>query len=212
MNENITIAVFGATGKVGSHFVDKALEAGYRLRVLVRDRSRFKHSERPEVETIVGDSTNREDVAKVVEGADVAVSCLGNSSKSIRIMAASFENILTEAAAQTTPPRCLMITSIGCGGTSWLIKGMLRFILGRAGLADYEKADKLVREAASVPSVLVHPAVLTDAPGTGSYNVSEKSSVLYPKSISREDVAKFLIDCVEDTQWDGSVILDGKKK
>ena len=211
MNKDIMIAVFGATGGLGNHFVHQALEAGYALRVLVRNKAKFRHIKHPKVETIVGDSTKRKDVASVVSGADVVVSCLGNVSKTVTIMDASFDNIVTAVSSQSKPPRCLMITSIGCGGTSWLIKGLLRFVLGRAGIDDYEKADRRIRESLATPFVLVRPAVMTNNPGSGSYTVFKNRGGIFPKSISRADVAKFLIDCVSDTRWDGGVVVSGQK-
>ncbi len=213
MADNLKIAVFGATGKVGAHFVDQALAAGHKLQVLVRDKSKFKHSENPDVEVLVGDATKADDVEKAVSGVDVVVSCLGNVSRKIRIMKASHNNIMNTAAKQAQPPRCLMISSIGCGGTSWLIKGMLFFILGRAGYLDYENADKRIREEDKVPFVLVRPAILKDKPGSGAYRVLKKPSVIFPKSIPRADVAKFFLDCLTDKSWDekSGLILAGSK-
>ena len=77
----------------------------------------------------------------------------------------SHDNILTAASKQTNIPKCILISSIGCGGTSWIIKQMLTLIGGKASFADYEKADKRIREEKSVPFVLVRPYALTDKEG-----------------------------------------------
>jgi len=159
MNETKTIAVFGATGKVGSEFVERALNAGYRIRALVRN-----------------------------EATDA---------------------IMTAAAAQPTPPRCLMISSIGVGGSSWMIKGMLTLIGGRAGFADYERAEARVRAETTAPFVVIRPYALTDKPGTGRYRVLEGQTAHFAKSIPRADVARFFFDCLENTQWDGACVNIG---
>ena len=124
MDKNIKIAVFGAIGNLGDYFVRQALDKGYYLRVLVRNESKFNHHENPKIEVMVGDATKSDDVAKVVEGTDVVVSCLGNVKK-VHIMEKSHSNILAVAAEQENIPRCVFISSIGCGGTSWLIKTIL---------------------------------------------------------------------------------------
>jgi len=49
MNNKKTIAVFGGTGNLGTHFVQLALDAGYSLRVLVRNKSKFTNAEHPNV-------------------------------------------------------------------------------------------------------------------------------------------------------------------
>ena len=183
------------------------------MRVLVRSKAKFEHAQAAGTEVVVGDATKLEDVTKTLAGADVAVSCLGNVRK-VKIMAAAYDNILNVAANQPQLPRCLLITSIGCGGTSWLVKTLLVMIVGKAGFADYEKADKRVREETTVPFVLVRPAALTDKPGSGTYKVLATQNGTFARPIARADVAKFLLDCVADRQWDGApgVLLGGAKR
>ena len=205
------VAVLGATGKVGRHFVSQALEAGYSLRALVRNPAKLEPREHHQLEAVVGDATKLEDVTKLVSGVDVVVSCLGNVGK-IHIMTPAFENILTAAAQQEKMPRCLFITSIGCGGSSWVVKQLLMMIGGRAGFQDYDRADSLVLNESRVPCVLVRPAALNDKEGTGKYKVSEKDGT-FARPIPRADVAKFLVDAVSDKRWDGKpgIQLSGRR-
>lgn len=213
MPKNTTVAVFGATGQVGSHFVQKAIEQGYSLQVLVRDQNKFAHSGNPNVKVFVGSATNRMNVEEVVHGADVVVSLLGNVGDAT-IMYEAHNAILDSAKKQETRPRCVMISSIGFGGTSWLIKQLLRYkFIGKAGCDDYEKADKRVREEKVVPFVLVRPTALTDKDGKGTYKTFKKpKGGAFLKPIPRADVAKFFLDAVEETKWDGNpgVLLGAK--
>ena len=215
MVKNIKIAVFGATGNLGNHFVIQSLDKDYGLRVLVRNESKFIHREKHNVDVVVGDATKFEDVVKVVKGVDVVVSCLGNVKKdgvSILIMEKSHSNILDVAAEQENIPRCVFISSVGCGGTSWLIKKMIIMIGGKSSFNDYEAADKRIREESTVPRLLVRPYALTDKQGTGEYKVIEKQSATFAKSVSRSDVATFLVNAIEDKTWDGTpgIQLGGK--
>jgi uncharacterized protein YbjT (DUF2867 family) len=205
------VAVLGATGKVGKHFISQALDRGYSLRALVRNPAKLEPSEHPRLEAVVGDATKLEDVTKLVTGVDVVVSCLGNVGK-VHIMTLSFENILTAAAKQEKMPRCLFITSIGCGGSSWIVKQLLMLIGGRAGFQDYDRADSRVLNELKVPCVLVRPAALNDKEGTGKYKVSEKDGT-FARPIPRADVAKFLVDAVSDERWDRKqgIQLSGKQ-
>ena len=180
--------------------------------MLVRNASKLDPSEHPKIHVVAGDATKPGDVARVVAGVDVVVSCLGNVG-GIRIMDVSFENILSAASAQSTVPRCLLITSIGCGDSSWLVKRMLILIGGKTAFQDYEMADKRIRDESSVACVLVRPAALTDKPGSGRYNAIEKQNGTFVRPIPRSDVAKFLVDAVADNRWDGKpgIQLGGKK-
>lgn len=212
MNNEITITVFGANGNLGSHFVNQALEAGFKIKAFVRSTANYEHSNNSKVEVIEGNATSLKDVEKAVTNADAVVSCLGNPKK-VQIMHQSHDNILKAASKQTNIPKCILISSIGCGGTSWIIKQMLTLIGGKASFTDYEKADKRIREEKSVPFVLVRPYALTDKEGKGKYLVTKKQNGTFLKSISRADVAKFMLDAVTDSQWDGSpgVLLGGAK-
>ncbi|WP_435250625.1 NAD(P)H-binding protein (plasmid) [Vibrio sp. nBUS_14] len=169
MTENKCIAVFGATGKVGREFVKMALDSGYFLRVLVRKRSSFELNIDNRVEVIEGDATNAEDVTAVVSGSHVVVSTLGNPypSRGVHIMLKATENIMKAAAKQPNQPRCLMISSVGSGGSSWLIKIALTLANGRAGFKDYEDAEARVRNETDVPFIVVRPYALTNKPAKG---------------------------------------------
>ena len=104
------IALFGATGAVGGHFLNKALAAGHEVAALVRTPEKL--SEHTNLSALRGDVTSPSDVAKVILGADVVVSCLGNV-KGVLIMEKAAEAILQAAAAQPNPPKCLFVSSIG---------------------------------------------------------------------------------------------------
>ncbi|MCM8922346.1 MAG: SDR family oxidoreductase [Candidatus Thiodiazotropha sp.] len=87
-------------------------------------------------------------------------------------------------------------------------------VLGRKkGFEDYEKADKRVREEQRVPYMLVCPYALTNNEGLEKYKVIQAKKQHFMKSIARADVAKFLVDCVKDTQWDNkdTILLGGAK-
>jgi putative NADH-flavin reductase len=213
MSQEKTVVVFGATGKVGKLFIQQALDADHTPRALVRNAAKLEPGEHPRLEAVVGDATKHDDVAKIVAGADVVVSCLGNVGKH-HIMLQSFENILAAAAAQPTIPRCLFITTVGCGGTSWLIKQML-ILIGRdkASIQDYDRADRRVLDETMVPCVLVRPYALTDKQGSGKYYATEKQNATFMRPIARADVATFLVDAVVDKRWDRKpgIQLGGKK-
>lgn len=201
-----TITVFGANGNVGGAFVRLAADAGYALRAFVRTPEKFDNPDPTHIEVVKGDATDADDVARAIDGANVVASFLGNpypNPRNIFIMEAAAGRIMTAAAAQPTPPRCLMISTVGAGGSSWLIKLMLQMLGGRAGFADYERADARVRSEANVPFTLIRPYALNDKPAKGAYKVIAGRTAHFAKPIPRPDVAKFFLDCVEDTRWDG---------
>ena len=206
MKERKKVTVFGANGNVGGAFIRLAAAAGYSLRAFVRTPEKFANPDPKHIEVVRGDATDAEDVTQAIEGADVVASFLGNpypNPRNIFIMEAAADRIMTAAAAQLEPPRCLMISSVGAGGSSWLIKFMLQMFNGRDGFADYERADKRICDETSVPSVVIRPYALNDKPATGQYKIIGGRTAHFAKPIPRPDVAKFFLDCVEDSRWDG---------
>jgi putative NADH-flavin reductase len=193
------IALFGATGAVGGYFLNKALTAGHEVTALVR--SPKKLVAQPNLRAVKGNVTEASDVQSVINQADVVVSCLGNV-KGVMIMERAAEAILQAAAAQPTPPKCLFVSSIGCGGSSWVVLQLLRLINGRAGFADYGRADARIAREANVPYVLIRPAALKEKPGNGKYRVFQGDGT-FARPMAKEDVAAFLFDAVGSDQWDG---------
>ena len=193
------IALFGATGAVGGHFLNKALAAGHEVAALVRTPEKL--TEHTNLSALKGDVTSPSDVAKVILGDDVVVSCLGNV-KGVLIMEKAADAILQAAAAQPNPPKCLFVSSIGCGGTSWVIKQMLQMIGGRSSFADYERADARISREGEVPYVLVRPAALKEKPGNGKYRAFRGDGT-FARPITKEDVAAFLLDAISSNRWDG---------
>ena len=209
MTKNKTIAIFGATGKVGSEFVNMALQDGYSLRVLIRRKKSFKAIDDNRIEVFEGDVTNPEHVENVIVGADIVVSVLGNTHRNVLIMENATENIFRAATAQSNPPRCLMISSVGVGGSSWLIKAMLTLIGGAATFADYESAEARVRNEKQVPFLVIRPYALTDKPATGKYKIIPGDTAHFAKPIARADVAQFFLESVADSSRDGTSVNIG---
>lgn len=69
------IALFGATGRVGQVFLERALAQGHDVTALVRDVTKL--AAHPQLTIIQGDAKQYEDVEQVMTGADVVVSSLG---------------------------------------------------------------------------------------------------------------------------------------
>ena len=193
------VALLGATGAVGGYFLEKALAAGHEVRALVRTPSKL--GEMPRLSVSKGDATDGDDVRDLVAGTDVVVSCVGNP-KGHLIMERTVEAVLAAAAEQAVVPKCLFVSSIGCGGTSWVVKQLLTMIGGRAGFADYDRADARIAREAVVRCVLVRPAALKEKPGNGTCRVLAGDGT-FARPIAKEDVAAFLLAAVTTDAWDG---------
>ena len=84
---------------------------------------------------------------------------------------------------------------------------MLSVIAGRASIEDYDRADKLVYENKSVPSVLVRAYALTNRRAKNSYKITQAETMTFAKSITRADLATFMYECIENEEWDHSAVM-----
>lgn len=159
------VGLFGITGGVGGIFARLALDAGHDIVALARTPSKvtLRHAK---LAIIQGDVTNGDDVAKVVQGADVVISCVGQPPRAkTHYMELTASNILSNNPGQA---KVILISSLGLCGSAPSIKCILSLIAGRGNIQDAEAADRLGC-AATCPWVVVRPAGLSDAPGTGKY-------------------------------------------
>ncbi|KAL6444850.1 hypothetical protein ACFW04_002110 [Cataglyphis niger] len=71
------VVIFGATGNTGLCSLRSALENDLDVRAFVRDEAKIPEDLKSKIESIVGDATNAEQVAKAVADSDAVVVVLG---------------------------------------------------------------------------------------------------------------------------------------
>ena len=74
------IAILGSTGYVGKVLLEKALEAGYQVKVLVRNPDKLGNW-KDRVEIVQGEYFNKEDLKSALAGTEAVVSAIGAPSK-----------------------------------------------------------------------------------------------------------------------------------
>lgn len=113
--EHPVVALTGATGFVGRHILERLLQAGFRVRALVRQPSKFGPPD-PRVETVTGDLADRRTLETLVADAASVVHCAGLTRGVTR---AQFDQVNTTGAADCARiaenagvPRFLLISSL----------------------------------------------------------------------------------------------------
>ena len=124
------------------------------------------------------------------------------------MMTTAVLNILAAARKQQpAPPRCVIMTTMGVGGTSYHIKLILSlFVAGCKVIADYETADAAVRRNGEVPYVLVRAGHLVDGPSTDKYKTSLNGFYHIAMQISRADVASFLLRAASSVEFENKAV------
>lgn len=204
------IAVFGATGGTGQEVLRQAIAAGHQVVALAR-RPEAVTAQDDRLHVIQGDVLRPEDVASAVAGADAVISALGIGMHrhATTVYSAGTGNVID--AMKTAGVRRLL-----CVSTSSLelppsrriaefaVSKMLHAILA-APYGDMALMEGAVRTS-GLDWTLVRAARLTNAAPTGRYRTMVDAKLPGCWSISRADLAGYLLDRVTDEQTHGRCV------
>jgi putative NADH-flavin reductase len=195
------LMVLGPTGGTGLEIVRQAIEHGHRVTAFVRNPDRFAVSQ--------GDLLNSAEVGKAIHGHDAVLSGFGPRypmAKAERDLLRHFAVTLTRAMSEVAVRR-VVVESV-----AFLFKDSIippAHLLGRLffgdTVADASGMEDVFRKS-GLDWIIVRPSELTNRPRTGKYRVREGHLPRFGFSISRADVADFMIGTGEKNTSVGKVV------
>ena len=87
------IALYGATGNIGSRILREAIQRGHSVTAIVRNPEKIKVSKNLTI--IQGDILNQDDVAKNVKGSDVVICAYGPGNGKVNLVMESTQALLS---------------------------------------------------------------------------------------------------------------------
>lgn len=200
-----TVALFGATGRIGSCILNEALARGHRVTAIIRDPT-HPLPPKPLLECKPGDILKAESVALAVTGNDVVVSAYGpGSGNADRIVAAA--KSLIEGVGAEQPMRLIAVSSAGSLQVSpgVLLMDTPEFPHERKSMAQAHRDALAVYRAASFDWTCISPpATIEPGPRTGRYRTAADQLVIDGNGkscISMEDFAVAVVDEIEQPQF-----------
>ncbi|WP_036297156.1 NAD(P)H-binding protein, partial [Microbacterium sp. C448] len=106
----LTVLIVGATGSIGQHVVEQAVQAGHHTRALVRDSSRARDLASGAA-AVIGDLTDAGTLTEAVADIDAVVFTHGSSNEPEAVNYGAVRNVLT--ALNGRPVRIALMTTIG---------------------------------------------------------------------------------------------------
>ncbi|MEM6255997.1 MAG: SDR family oxidoreductase [Cyanobacteria bacterium P01_D01_bin.156] len=195
------LVIFGATGTVGAHVVQQALEQGHTVTAFVRNRTKLdiQHSQ---LSFAQGDVMDASAVEQAIRGQDAVICVLGSGKQLKSTIRSEGTQRIIQAMEKVGVRRLICQSTLGTGD-SWSNLDfywkyvMFGFIL-RHVFADHERQEALVRNS-NLDWTIVRPSAFIDGPRTGSYRhnfpSTDRSITL---QISRADVADFILKQLSD--------------
>jgi putative NADH-flavin reductase len=193
------VLVFGANGKTGGLVVQRAIETGHDVTVLVRDAARFKI---PGVRVLTGDATKVADVAAAMRGQQAVIDSIGGTTpyKATNLESASVSNMIAAMKAEGTR-RLIVVSMMGIGDSRAQAPFWYKYLLMPTFLngstKDKTRMENLV-SSSGLDYIIARPPILKDDPATGNITILGPGATGH--SITRPDLANFLVDQVETDQ------------
>lgn len=198
------ILVLGATGGTGRLIVGRALAQGHDVTALVR--SPEKASGLKGAKLIVADVRDERALREALKDQDAVVSAVGTPASPFRevTLLSTATRALVSAMKAEHVSRLVCITGMGAGDSAghggFVFDKVIFPLLLREVYADKDRQEAIVRES-GLDWVLVRPSVLNDKPGRGTVRALTDLSSVHGGTISREDVANFVLDQVRADAW-----------
>ncbi|WP_117193488.1 NAD(P)-dependent oxidoreductase [Rhizobium terrae] len=198
------ITVLGATGPTGRHIVTQALSRGYDVTALVRAPE--KAADLKGVKLVVGDVRDEKALGRAIEGRDAVISALGTPAspfKEVTLLSSATKALVDTMKAEQVS-RLVAVTGIGAGdsrGHGGLVFDKLIFpLLLSKVYADKNRQEGIIRES-GLDWTIVRPSVHTNKAPRDTVRALIDLSGFRGGSISRQDVARFLLDQVGSDEW-----------
>jgi putative NADH-flavin reductase len=191
----LRLFVLGATGGVGKALLDQALEHGHQITAFVRSPEKLG-APRIGLTVVRGDPRSVAELAGALPGHDAVLSSLGPPGPGRSTIVSECARS-TAAAMQTAGVRRLLIVSAAVlFKDEGVLFAVLRRTLLRNVAEDQAEMERTVM-ASGLDWTIVRPPRLTSGPLTKHYRVEDNRMPRPRLSISRADVAHFLLDEVE---------------
>ena len=197
-----TLLVIGASRGIGLETVQRALAAGHRVRAFARGAAAIDLPQ-PGLEKVAADALDTTAVTRAIEGADAVVQSLGAGEKAAPqvILAGTTifsrtTRILIDAMRATGVRRLVAVTGLGAGdsrGRGGFLYDALAFPLLLKRIYDDKDVQEQMIRASGLEWTIVRPGLLTNGPLTSQARALSEPADWRFGSVSRADVAEFLV-------------------
>ncbi|XP_036324732.1 flavin reductase (NADPH) [Rhagoletis pomonella] len=197
------IAVIGGTGMTGQCVVDYALQKGLAVRLLYRSETTLPERFKGKVELVNGNVLNLDDCKKVIDGVDGVCIILGTRNKleATTELSTGTENVIA-AMKEKNVPRFSIVMS------SFLFRPLSEVPGVFHKLNEEHKRMLELTKSSGLDYVAVLPPHIADEPSSDYIVLHDEAP---GRAISKYDLAKFIVDSLEQEEHIGKVCGVAKK-
>ncbi len=206
--------IIGASRGTGALATCAALDGGHEVTALARHPSALV-LDHPKLSRATGDFHDPASVATAVAGhAAVIVTAasgrLSDYKRNPHYFSQGTRHVIAAMKAHGAR-RLVILSALGVGESralaGWLMDRLVISLLLRRPFEDHERQEEMVK-ASGLEWVIARPSRLTNGPARGRY-VKTAAIEKVPWSISRADVAAFLVEAAATEAWVGKAVQLG---
>jgi len=198
------VLILGATGQLGRHVTQHALDAGHAVTAFARNPHGVDISHR-ELNHIAGDALDPRVVADAVAGHDAVIVALGTGkSRKNTVRSDGTRNVIA-AMGHHGVSRLICQTTLGCQETRPVLnfywKRLMFGALIKPVFKDHELQERLT-QASDLDWTIVRPSAFKDAAGPEELFVGERptrAGLVF--TVAKHEVARFMVDQIEDSSF-----------
>ncbi|MGO4592470.1 NAD(P)-dependent oxidoreductase [Leifsonia sp. 2TAF2] len=190
------IIVFGASGRTGRRIVEKGLDGGHEVGIVLRRPS--EHDPRASV-TVIPDLADTAALSTAIDGSDAILSAIGPRSRkdapvaapaTRHLLAARPRRIVVISAAPVAPPPA---------DDSFVSRRIALPLVGRMLRPVYDDLRDMEEALAASSSgwTAFRPPMLTEGPATGRYRTLIGGAVPRGFTVSRADLAAAMLESLQ---------------
>lgn len=196
------IAIVGGSRGVGLAVAHEALARGHETVIVSRSDPRLI---RDGVRWLGGDARDATVLERALEGASAVVTALGVTQTWQETNLFSQAQVaLSRAMDNAGLKRAVLVTGLGAGDSrghqGWLYDNVVFPLFLARSYADKDRAEAILRKS-DLNWTIVRPGRLTDGPKKNKVEALLTPETYRYGTISRADVAAFVLDCIEQTTY-----------
>jgi putative NADH-flavin reductase len=193
----MNLFILGATGGIGRHLIDLALDHGHSVTAFVRAPQKLLP--RKGLEAVQGDVYNVDQMTQAMTGHDIVLSAFGPTTLRSTTLRRDFGRTVAQSMRAGGVRRLLIVSSALLFPGGGLLPGFLRATIFRQMLPDTAAMETEIAQG-DLDWTIVRPTRLTDGQSKHSYGVEDGSWPREGMTICRADVAHFMIEEAEKPQ------------
>jgi putative NADH-flavin reductase len=189
------IIIFGATDRTGSHLVEMALNNGHDVVAYVRNADKIKVVNN-RLKIIVGSVLDESLVLGAIKGQDAVISCLGGDDNIKSTILTDMIKVIVDSMKKNGLQRIAYIATAGIDNEiPGIFAKLIVSLLYKNAISDHKGAADILRSN-DLNYTIARPLSLVDTSGAKPYRTAIKGVPKGGRNISREDLARFLLDSI----------------